>query len=150
MRIARYSIVVTVLIWSVLSIPNLLVYRVISGACRQTSTIYNDYAAFFLNPILYGLLPISVSASFGYATYKNIHQVSHRQRRNRGRIEEQLTRSICLQCASFIISQVCHNLRLLQCTLCSCLVAHLGPLHALESLFDIHSSRTEKPISPGS
>jgi hypothetical protein len=98
--VARYSIVITLIVWSMLSIPNLLVYRVTDGLCKQTSIMYNDYLAFFLNPVLYGLLPVTVLASFGYATYRNI------QKRNRGKIEEQITRAIILQCTSFILSQV--------------------------------------------
>jgi hypothetical protein len=104
--VARYSIVITLIVWSMLSIPNLLVYRVTDGLCKQTSIMYNDYLAFFLNPVLYGLLPVTVLASFGYATYRNIHQVANRQKRNRGKIEEQITRAIILQCTSFILSQV--------------------------------------------
>jgi hypothetical protein len=61
---------------------------------------------FFLNPILYGLLPVTVLASFGYATYLNIHQLTNRQQQNRGKVEQQLTKAIILQCASFIFSQV--------------------------------------------
>ena len=105
---ARYSIILSILIWSILSIPSLFVYRVVNSVCRQTSLIYNDYAAFFLNPILYGLLPVSVLASFGYATYRNIHQMTDQQTKNRTKVEEQLTKAIILQCASFIISQVIH------------------------------------------
>ena len=147
MRTARYSIVLTVFSWSVLSIPNLFVYRVTDGVCKYTSTTYNDYLAFFLNPILYGLLPISLLASFGYATYRNIYQVTHRLQRTRGKIEEQLTRSICLQCASFIISEVCYSSPFLWCLPYASLPSHLGPLHSVESVFDIHSSDTEKLIS---
>jgi hypothetical protein len=105
-RVARYSIIVTIFIWSVLSIPNLLVYQVTNGVCSQISITYNDYTAFFLNPILYGVLPVLVLASFGYGTYTNIHQLTSRQRGNQGKIEEQLAKSIILQCASFILSQV--------------------------------------------
>lgn len=96
----------TVLVWSVLSVPNLLVYRVVGGVCKSTSVTYNNYAAFFLNPVLYGLLPVIVLASFGYATYINIHQIASRQQRNNGKIEEQISKAIILQCGSFIFSQV--------------------------------------------
>ncbi len=89
-----------------LSIPNLLVYQVVNKLCTQTSNTYNDYTAFFLNPILYGLLPVTVLASFGYATYVNIHQVTNRQQRNRGKLEVQLAKAIILHCASFTLSQV--------------------------------------------
>ncbi len=96
----------TIIVWSILSIPNLLVYRVVKGTCQQTSITYNNYTAFFLNPILYGLLPVVVLASFGYATYVNIHNLTNRQQRNRGKVEEQLTRVVILHCTSFILSQV--------------------------------------------
>lgn len=96
----------TIFIWSILSIPNLLVYQLVNGVCRQTSSMYNDYTSYFLNPILYGLLPVGVLASFGYATYVNIRQVTKRQRGNRGKVEEQITRSLILQCISFVVSQV--------------------------------------------
>jgi hypothetical protein len=76
----------------------------------QTSITYANYAAFFLNPILYGLLPVTVLASFGYASYLNIHQLTNRQQRNGGKVEEQLTKSIILQCASFIFSEVPYTL----------------------------------------
>ncbi len=88
-----------------LSIPNLLVYEVIGGLCQLASTTYSDYIAFFLNPILYGLLPVTVLASFGYATYVNINQLANRPR-NRGKLEVQLSKAIILHCASFILSQV--------------------------------------------
>jgi hypothetical protein len=96
----------TLFIWSVFSIPNILVYRVVSGLCRQTSITFNVYTAFFLNPILYGLLPVSVLVLFGYSTYVNIHQLTCRQQRNRETIEGQLTKAIILQCASFTFSQI--------------------------------------------
>jgi len=89
-----------------LSIPNLLVYQIVNGLCTQTSFTYNNYLAFFLNPILYGILPIVVLASFGYATYVNIDKITNRQQRNRGKLEDQLTKAIILQCASFTLSQV--------------------------------------------
>ncbi|UJR28100.1 hypothetical protein I4U23_009355 [Adineta vaga] len=109
-RTARYSIIIIIVIWCILSIPNLLVYQVIDGICKQTSRMYNDYTAFFLNPILYGLLPVLVLASFGYATYVNIHEITTQRRRNYGEIEKQLTRAIILHCASFIVSQISFTL----------------------------------------
>lgn len=84
----------------------MLVYRIVNGVCKSISLTYNDYAAFFLNPILYGLLPVTVLASFGYATFVNIKHITRTQQRNREKIEEQLTKSLILQCASFIFSQV--------------------------------------------
>ncbi len=88
-----------------LSVPNLLVYRVVGEVCTQTLPTYNDYTSFCLNPILYGLLSVT-AASFGYATYVNIHQLRNRKQRNREKLKEQLTKSIILQCASFTLSQV--------------------------------------------
>jgi len=90
----------------VLSVPNLLVYRVINGSCTQTSLMYNNYTSFFLNLILYGLLPVAVLASFGYATYVNVHKITNRQQRSREQVEDQLTKVIILHCASFTLSQV--------------------------------------------
>jgi hypothetical protein len=49
---------------------------------------------------------VSILGSFGYATYVNIRQVTKRQRGNRGKVEEQITRSLILQCISFVLSQV--------------------------------------------
>jgi hypothetical protein len=49
---------------------------------------------------------VSILGSFGYGTYVNIRQVTQRQRGNRGKVEEQITRSLILQCISFVLSQV--------------------------------------------
>ena len=105
-RTARRSVIATILIWAVLSVPNLLVYQIVNGSCRQTSLTYNDYAAFFLNPILYGFVPVSVLAIFGYATQMNVRHLANMGRREHGRVERQLTSAIILQCISFVISQV--------------------------------------------
>ena len=105
-RITRYAILTTIVFWAGVSIPNLIVQQIVDGVCIQTSAIYNNYTSYFLNPVLFGLLPIVVLTSFGYATYVNIHQIRNRQRNNRGKVEEQITKAIILQCGSFIISQV--------------------------------------------
>ena len=89
---------------------------------------------FFLNPVLYGLLPVVVLASFGYGTYTNIHQLTSSQRRNRGKIEEQLAKSIILQCASFILSQVSFYFIEKK----NFLYLLIGTLHIMESLFNTY------------
>jgi hypothetical protein len=93
-------------VWAVVSLPNFFVYQVISGSCKQISIPYNDYTVFFLNPVLYGLLPVSVLASFGYATHVNIGQLRGGGQQRHSRIERQLTHAIILQCISFVVSQV--------------------------------------------
>lgn len=55
------------------------------------------------------MLPVSVLAGFGYATYVNIRHVTDRQRVQRSKIDEQLTRAVILQCFTFILSQVCSS-----------------------------------------
>lgn len=111
-RITRYAILTTVVLWAGISIPNLIVHKIVDGVCTQTSAIHNNYTSYFLNPVLFGLLPIAVMTSFGYATYVNIHKIRNRQQGNRIKVEDQITRAIILQCGSFIISQVYSSMKI--------------------------------------
>ena len=130
MRTAHISIVITIIFWACTSIPNIFLYRVVGGVCRQTSPTYNTYAIWFINPVLYCALPVGVLAVFGYGAYNNIRRVTHRQGQSRKKIDEQLTRALILQCCSFTLSQVRHRID----PFARSTLVHLGSLCDLESL----------------
>ena len=83
--IARSSVLIAALIWSIHGLFNPLLTELIiingrSSTCSLTSSFALNYTGFFLRPMLIGVFPISILSIFGILTYRNLKKFHHRRR----------------------------------------------------------------------
>ncbi|CAF1050632.1 unnamed protein product [Adineta ricciae] len=94
------------LIWSVHNIPYIIYYNhVVSQStgkvsCTLTNTIFDQYAAYSTGIILGKVLPIFITFSFGFLSYRNVQQIAYRTiPMVRRELDKQLTKMVLVQIA---------------------------------------------------
>ncbi|CAF1542986.1 unnamed protein product [Didymodactylos carnosus] len=104
-KISRRLILITYLFWLIHNIPFLVYFNINHLAsnhsvCSSTSVLWANYISYFIIPILYCVLPITLLTSLGFKTYKNINTLQRRQRKT----DVQLTSMILIQTIIVVLS----------------------------------------------
>ena len=115
MKVAKISIVVTVICSLLLVIPDLLHWYIDPDSHQCTyNKIYLQYASYFLIPIMFSFVPLITLSIFGYKTYRNLRQIhptqpdggttnaSNQQVRRQKRLDNQLSRMLIPQILLFL------------------------------------------------
>ncbi|CAF3330277.1 unnamed protein product [Rotaria sp. Silwood2] len=104
-RTAYCIVLITVLFWSLLSIPFLSFFDLIppTYTCGFTNDLFQKITNFFLAPILCAIFPLIVLIVFGILTYRNLHlmtTINGQQQSVTTRLsmwEQQITRMMIIQ-----------------------------------------------------
>lgn len=115
-RLANQISFLTVMFWSLLSIPT-LIYTIpgqTRGVCATSSKIWGVLALYFFNLFCYGIFPWFFMSLFGILTLKNLRTMHHQRIQpfstivitRMARIDHQLTSMLFLQIIFSLISSV--------------------------------------------
>lgn len=107
-RVARYSVAVSLVISICHEIPALVFNNLISSGnstgttCVNTSTLYTQYLVYVYLLALTGLLPVVITVFFGSLAYRNVREIPYRT-------VPLVRRELDKQLTSMILVQVVHN-----------------------------------------
>ncbi|CAF3680704.1 unnamed protein product [Rotaria sp. Silwood1] len=104
-RTAHCIVSITVIFWSLVSIPYLIFYDLIppTYTCGFTNDLFQKITNFFLAPILGAIFPLIILIIFGILTYRNLHlmtTINDQQQSIPTRLsmwERQITRMMIIQ-----------------------------------------------------
>ncbi|CAF4581966.1 unnamed protein product, partial [Didymodactylos carnosus] len=110
---ARLVILLTIILWSGHGLPLLLLYNIYpviqqnqtTTVCSHNSTPYTLYNVYFVNLILFGLLPLSIMILFSLMVWKNMQKVGAVSSVHY-RYDRQLTQMLLLQVTTIVISLI--------------------------------------------
>ena len=101
-----YRVVVgTVLVWSFINIPQLVLRGVSNSSCVSLSTNFTLYLNYFHTPVFYGILPITILFLLRKRTLKNIHEIVHAVTLRR-RLERYMNRMLLLQISLTLFTSI--------------------------------------------
>ncbi|CAF1379707.1 unnamed protein product [Adineta ricciae] len=79
LRVARLSVSLTWVFWTLYSIPILIYWDVSSNVCKIVSPTFAIYATYFQFLILYGVAPITIMSTFSILAFYNARTVISRR-----------------------------------------------------------------------
>ena len=95
----------TLLLWSLINIPQLVFRGVLNNSCIALSTNFTLYINYFHTPVFYGILPITILLFLRKQTMKNIRDIVHAATLRR-RLERCLSRMLLLQISLTLFTSV--------------------------------------------
>ena len=111
---ARRPVAICVLIWIGHAIPSIVYYQIVpfSSSGNKTSftcslvsnTYFNNYIIYFVYPVLYGVIPITVLAVMSMMTYRNMNMLQ--LARQRQIVQRYLTLMMLVQIPIIIVSLI--------------------------------------------
>ena len=116
-RVARYSLAVSIVISFCHEIPALIFNDLISAGnpgsttCVNTSVLYSQYLTYVYLLALTGLLPILITVVFGSLAYRNVRQIPYRTMPLvRRELDKQLTSMVLVQVVHNVIAILPYNI----------------------------------------
>lgn len=103
--LAYRTIVVTVMFWSLVNIPQLVFRGLVGSSCIALSNDFTLYLNYFHTPVFYGLLPISALLYLRRRTMQNIHDIQHAVVIRR-RVERSLNRLLLFQISLVLFTSI--------------------------------------------
>jgi hypothetical protein len=104
MKVARFMVIGTVILWILHGIPFLIYYNHILSPitgevdCVITNTIFQKYSTICFSAFIASTLPISIMILFGILAYRNVQQIAYRTvPLVRRELDKQLTTMVLVQ-----------------------------------------------------
>ena len=74
-KFARKAIIATIMVSTIISIPNWIYNGIVQGICIGTNVQFNQYNAYFLVPLFYGVIPLILISFLTLFMVRNIRSV---------------------------------------------------------------------------
>lgn len=102
---AHRMILVTVLFWSLINIPQLIFRGLVGSSCIALSNNFTLYLNYFHTPVFYGVVPISILFYLRRRTMQHIHDIQHAVVVRR-RVERSLNRLLLFQISLTLFTSI--------------------------------------------
>jgi hypothetical protein len=104
MRVVRWAVLGTVLLWTLVYIPILFISDVVNGSCVMLDNPYRKFNNFVLTPFVYTIGPLTLILFFTRGTIRNLRETKLTDRRDQ--LTRQIRRMLVPQLIVLVISSI--------------------------------------------